>query len=220
MNYLAKFKKEDFVKMSWKDYGKILENLWEKVEKYVKENNIKIDAVMPILRGGMFPGGYLAYKLGLLRILPVQYKYFFVDGKIELRKILGLPSKDGLHLPANPVFLLVEGNHCYGVTGANAAKDLKADFPGCKIIYAADTMDYSYQKNEFADHIFYGKLTNETRDLTAEECKKLGVDNITNVFPWEDIEEEWTTVEGKQFEYGDLERAMKNSETKTIIKNE
>lgn len=57
--------------MSWGDYGKILENLGQKVEKYVKENNIKIDAVVPILRGGMFPGGYLTYKLGLLRVLPV-----------------------------------------------------------------------------------------------------------------------------------------------------
>lgn len=108
--------------MSWEDYGKILENLGQKVEKYVKENNIKIDAVVPILRGGMFPGGYLTYKLGLLRVLTVQYKYFFVDGKIELRKILGLP-KDGLSLPAKPTFLLVEGNHCYGVTGANIERN-------------------------------------------------------------------------------------------------
>jgi hypothetical protein len=192
--------------------------LGEKVQKYVKENNIKIDAVVPILRGGMFPGGYLTYKLGLLRVLPVQYKYFFINGKIELKKILGLP-KEGLNLPAKPIFLLVEGNHCYGVTGANAAKDLKAEFPDCKIIYASDTMDYSYQKNEFADEIFYGKLTNETREVSAEDCKKFGIENISNMFPWEDIKEEWTTVEGKQFEYGDLDKAIENSETKAIIKN-
>ncbi len=219
MSYLAKFKKEDFVKMSWEDYGKILESLGQKVGKYVKENNIKIDAVVPVLRGGMFPGGYLTYKLGLLRVLPVQYKYFFVDGKIELKKILGLP-KDGLSLPAKPIFLLVEGNHCYGVTGKSAAKDLKADFPDCKIIYAADTMDYSYQKNEFADAIFYGKLTNETREVAPEECGKLGLENISNMFPWEDIKEEWTTVQGKQFGYEDLIKAMENSETKAVIKNQ
>lgn len=219
MSYLAKFKKEDFKKMSWEDYGKILENLGQKVEKYVKENNIKIDAVVPILRGGMFPGGYLTYRLGLLRMMPVQYKYFFVDGKIELKKILGIP-KEGSNLPAKPTFLLVEGNHCYGITGLNAAKDLKADFPGCTIIYAADTMDYSYQKNEAADRIFYGKLTNETRDLNAEQCEKLGIENISNMFPWEDIKEEWTTVEGKQFEYGDLGKAIEGSETKVVIKNE
>lgn len=219
MSYLAKFKKEDFVKMNWEDYGKILENLGQKVSKYVKENNIKIDAVVPILRGGMFPGGYLAYKLGLLRILPVQYKYFFIDGKIELRKILGLPN-DGLNLPANPTFLLVECNHCFGVTGTNAAKDLKVEFPGSKIIYAADTMDYAYLKNEYADQIFYGKLTNETKALTAEECKEKEIENISNVFPWENIEEEWTTVQGKQFEYGDLGKAMENSKTKAVIENE
>ncbi len=219
MSYLAKFKKEDFIKMSWEDYGKILEALGQKVEQYIKENNIKIDAVVPILRGGMFPGGYLTYKLGLLRVLPVQYKYFFVDGKIELKKILGISKKES-NLPAKPIFLLVEGNHCYGVTGENAAKDLKADFPDCKIIYATDTMDYSYQKNEYADVIFYGKLTNETRDLSLEKCKELGMENVSNIFPWEDIKEEWTTVEGKQFEYEDLEKTMENSKTKVVIKNE
>ncbi len=219
MSYLAKFKKEDFVKMSWEDYGKILDNLGQKVEKYIKENNIKINAVVPILRAGAFPGTYLAYKLGLLRILPLQYKYFIVDKNFELRRILALP-KNNLGLPKNPVFLLVEGNHCYGVTGLNAAKDLKADFPGCKIIYAADTMDYAYQKNEYADQIFYGELTNETRALSGKDCQRKGIENITNVFPWENVEEEWTTVQGKQFEYGDLEEAMENSETKVIIKNE
>lgn len=219
MSYLAKYKKEDFKKMSWEEYGKILENLYEKVGKYVKENNIKIDAVAPIFRAGAFPGAYLAYKLNLLRILPVQYKYFFTDKKIELRKILAL-SKSGLGLPKNPVFLLVEGNHCFGVTGTNAAKDLKAEFPDCEIIYAVDTMDYSYQKNEFADVIFYGKLTNETRVLSAEECERLGIENISNMFPWEDIEEEWTTVEGKQFKYEDLGKVMENSEIKAVIENE
>jgi len=219
MTYLAQYKKEDFKRISWKDYGKILENLGQKVEKYVKENNIKIDAVVPILRGAMFSGGYLAYKLGLLRILPVQYKYFFVDGKIELRKILGI-TKEGLNLPAKPTFLLVECNHCFGLTGSTAAKDLKDEFPGCKIIYASDTMDYAYLKNEYADAIFYGRLTNETKALTAEQCKGKGIENVSNVFPWEDIEEEWTTVQGKQFGYKDLDKAMENSETKVIIRNE
>lgn len=218
MSYLAQYKKEDFKKMSWEDYGKILENLGEKVEDYVKQNNIKIDVVVPILRGGAFPGAFLAYKLGLLRIVPVQYKYFFTDGKIELRKILGFP-KESLVLPVKPVFLLVEGNHCFGLTGTTAAKDLKTEFPDSKIIYAADTMDYGYKKNDFADAIFYGKLTNETRVLTPEQCGEKGIENISNIFPWEDIEEEWTTVQGKQFEYGDLEKAKQGSQIKEIVKN-
>lgn len=218
MTYLAEYKKEDFKKTSWEDYGKILENLGQKVEKYIKENNIKIDAVVPILRGGAFPGGYLAYKLNLLRVLPVQYKYFFIDRKIELRKILGL-TKIEANMPENPIFLLVECNHCFGLTGTTAAKDLKTDFPGCRIIYAADTMDYAYMKNEHAEVIFYGKLTNETKALTPEECAEKGIENVSNVFPWENIEEEWTTVQGKQFEYKDLNSALGDSEAKAVVKN-
>lgn len=71
MSYLAKYKKSDFKKISWKEYGKTLEILFNKVNRYIKKNNIKIDAVVPVFRGGSFPGTYLAFRLNLLRILPV-----------------------------------------------------------------------------------------------------------------------------------------------------
>ncbi|PKM92036.1 MAG: hypothetical protein CVU81_02655, partial [Euryarchaeota archaeon HGW-Euryarchaeota-1] len=151
-------KKEDFKRISWNEYGDILEKLYIKVAEYVKKKNIKIDAVVPILRGGAFPGTYLAYKLNLLRILPVQYKYFFKNKKIELKCILDLPKVD---LPKKPIFLLVEQNHCFGITASTAAKDLKNKFPYCRIIYAADTMDYSYAKNKYVDAIFFGVYTND-----------------------------------------------------------
>jgi len=217
MSYLAKYKKEDFKRVSWEDYGKTVDELYNKVSKYVKEKNIKIDAVVPILRGGIFPGGYLAFRLNLLRILPVQYKYFFEDNKIKLKRILSLPKVD---LPENPTFLVAEQNHCFGLTASTAAKDLKKQFPNCKIIYAADHMDYSYQKVEGTEVIFFGKLTNETRDLNEEQCKERGLSPFSYLFPWESIEEEWTTVEGKQFKYEDVEEVSKASETKEVIENE
>lgn len=218
MSYLAKYKKEDFIKMSWDDYGKILEKLYKKVSKYLKENNIKIDAVVPILRGGAFPGTYLTFKLNLLRILPVQYKYFFIGKKIELRKILDFP-RTNLNLPKKPIFLLVENNHCFGLTNSSAAKDLKKKFPNCRIISAVDHMDYSYQKVECAEKIFYGRLTNETRVLTKKECKEKRIENISYLFPWEKLDEEWITVKGKQFKYGDLKSALKSSKLKIEIDN-
>ncbi len=213
MSYLAKYKKSDFEKLSWENYGKILEKLFEKVSKYIKENNIEIDAVVPILRGGAFPGTFLAFKFHLLRILPVQYKYFFEAHETEgfggaenakafscrkdlvLKKLFGL-SKSDFKEKENPVFLLVENNHCFGLTAETAAKDLKAEFPNCRIIYAADTMDYSYQKNKYAEAIFYGKLNNETKKLSDEE---------------------WTTVQGKQFKYADVEEVSAASENKAKI---
>lgn len=215
MSYLAKYKKSDFEKLSWEKYGKILEKLFEKVGKYVKENKIEIDAVVPILRGGAFPGTFLAAKLHLLRILPVQYKYFFEGRKIILKKLFGF-SKSDLG-KSRPVFLLVENNHCFGLTAQTAAEGLKEQFPGCRIIYAADTMDYSYQKNEHAEAIFYGELTNDTKTLSEEDAKQKGISGKMHLYPWENIEEEWTTVQGKQFAYKDAERASASSESKARV---
>jgi hypoxanthine phosphoribosyltransferase len=198
---LAKYYKSDFKQLSWNEYGKILEDLYEKVSSYVKERKIKIDAVVTILRGGAFPGGFLAHRLHLLRILPIQYKYFFVKGKIKLKKLLDVPKTN---LPKKPTFLLVENNHCFGLTATTAAKYLKQKFPGCKIIYAADTMDYSFAKNEFADVLFYGRYTNDTKKLPKGKAKKLGIDTKMWLYPWENLKEEWTTVQGKQFKYKDL----------------
>lgn len=205
--------------MSWEDYGVVLENLYKKVQRYIQTENIRIDAVVPVLRGGAFPGAYLTFKLHLLRILSVQYKYFFVGKKIQLRKVLDFP-KIGLHLPRKPNFLLVENNHCFGLTAFTAAKDLRQNFPDCKIIYAADHIDYSYQKNDYADAIFYGRLTNETRVLAQKECKAKKVENISYLFPWEDLDEEWITVKGKQFQYQDLKSAFIGSRMKAEVDNE
>ena len=83
MTYEGKLKR-----LSWDEYfNKELKILGDKVEKYIKENNVKIDSVVPLLRGGNIPATYLAYRLKILKITPVQYKYFFEGDKAELRQI-------------------------------------------------------------------------------------------------------------------------------------
>lgn len=59
-----------------------------KVVEYTQAKNITIDIVVPLLRGGNIPATYLTYALKVLAIRPVQYKYFFLPGKCELRRIL------------------------------------------------------------------------------------------------------------------------------------
>jgi hypoxanthine phosphoribosyltransferase len=201
---LPKYYKSDFKKLSWEKYFKVLDEVLMKLKKYLKENKIKIHAVVPILRGGNFPGTYFAYQLHILRILPVQYKYFFNKGKIELKRMFDLPMPEP-QLPEKPNFLLVENNQCYGTTAESAAKYLREKFPDCKVIHVADYADYSYQKFDVFDVSFYGQLTNDTRTLTKEKCKKLGVESFSNLFPWENIDEEWKTVHAKQFKYSDID---------------
>ncbi len=202
---LSQYKKEDFKRMTWEEYGKILETLHGKVRKYLDENNVRIDAVVPILRGGSFPGTYLAYRLNLLRIIPVQYKYFFKDGdlsKIKLKRLLDFP-KD-VNLPKNPTFLLAEQNMCFGTTAVEAAKHLKKMHPDCRIILAADSIDYSYRNFDVFEAIFWGTFSNDTKELSKEQAKKLGIDTSLRLFPWESLEEEYTTVQAKQFKFKDL----------------
>lgn len=213
---LGHYKKSDFKQMTWQEYNSILIKLTKDVSAYLKSKKINIDAVVPILRGASFPGAYLAYKLNLLTILPVQYKYFFNGKKVELRRMLFL--KKNAVKTSSPTFLLVENNHCFGLTAMTAAKDLKKVFPKCKIIYAVDTMDYAYRKRVPAQATFYGIYTNETRALTDKQCRKFGVKNGSNVFPWESLTEEWTTVSGKQYKYGDVEEAIDNSKIRKVIK--
>ena len=204
MTYLkAIYKKSDFKKLSWGDYAKTLDTLFKKIEHFVKLKKVRIDAIVPILRGGGIPATYLAYKLGILRIIPIQYHYRFLKRSVELRQLLEISPT--IKLEDSPTILIVEGNHCFGLTGQAAIDDVRVRFPGAKILYAADHMDYSYQEVKNADAVFFGKLTNETRALSSEESEKAGIENpLSYLFPWENLEEEYITTQSKQFQYKDV----------------
>lgn len=210
--------KESLKRNSWEEFGKGCEKIYKKIFDYTQENNVKIDAIVPILRGAMTLGSFLAYKLKILRILPVQYKYFFVgENKAELRQILFTPTKENLKIE-NPTFLLVEGDQCFGNTVLTAIKDLKKEFPGCKILHCADCVDYKYKDVvKDAESCFYGRYTNHCEELSKEECDKAGIPYESTIAPWENEEEEKATIEGKQFIYDDLEEVKENSKKKMEI---
>ncbi|MDO9399428.1 MAG: phosphoribosyltransferase [bacterium] len=213
-----KYTKNDFEKRSWEEYAKIMEKILKDVQKYITKNKIKIDAVVPILRGGNILGTFLAYRLHLLRILPVQYKYFFIGkNEAELRQILFTIKKD--MFKDNPTFLLVEGDQCFGNTVITAVKDIKKIFPKAKILHVADCLDYSYRNSvkDYVEKIFYGEYTNHCEELSAEKCKELGIGKAS-MAPWENYEEEIATVSGKQFQYGDGKIVEKQSIKKQEFK--
>lgn len=167
------------------------------------------------MRGGAFPGTYLAYRLHILAMLPIQYKYAFENGKAILKRLTDYPPHN-FTLSAQPIFLLVEGNHCFGNTAQVAINDLLKKYPGCKIIYAVDHEDASAQTLKGVEANFWGKLTDETRAISEVDAKKLGVEKgVSYLLPWEDLDEEWTTVQGKQFAY---QSAKEKGEVKMELK--
>lgn len=208
---LKKYEKSTYYVQNWSDYNEELKKLTNKIVAYVTEKKVNIDAVIPILRGGNIPSTFLAYTLNILTILPVQYKYFFVNEKCELRRIQEINKK--FIFKKNPVFLLIEGNHCYGNQAKYAAADLKVAFPKCHIIYGASNMDYNYQNVvKDAEVSFYGNLTNCCKELSDEECKRLGIKYKKELlFPWEKIDEEWEIIEMKQHRYMNLKEIINNS---------
>ncbi|MFA7253391.1 MAG: hypothetical protein WC107_02465 [Patescibacteria group bacterium] len=208
-----KYKKEDFELISWSEYQKILDKLYGKIDNYLEQTNTKIDAIVPMLRGGGVPGLILAFKLRLLNIFPVQYKYLIYNEKTETKGIL-TPSMIDYPMPDSPTFLLVENNHCTGSTFQIAAIDLRKKFPNCKIIYAAARMDYSHQQLEFAEASFYGELSNESRKLSESESSGLSINNRLAIYPWESLEEEWFAVQEKTFDYQNISKIFNDFESK------
>lgn len=208
---LKRYKKENYTVQSWDEYSIELDKLTDKIVAYVKESSLSVDAVVPLLRGGNIPATYLAYTLDVLVILPVQYKYFFLEDKCELRRLQSINKE--LVFKKDPVFLLVEGNHCYGNQAKYAAADLKAAYPECRIVYGASNMDYNYQEVvKEAEVSFYGNLTNCCKELSDEECKRLNLEYEKELlFPWEKIEEEWEIIEMKQRKYFNLKEIIDHS---------
>ncbi|MBR9707678.1 MAG: hypothetical protein GOV15_04545, partial [Candidatus Diapherotrites archaeon] len=132
------YAKEEFVKMSWDEYEKLVDQLYEKITIYFKENNLKLSAIAPILREGGFAGLTLAYKFNTYKVIPIQYKYLLIGGgeMPPLKEISEIPI---IHyeLPENPVILIVDNMPFTGSSAKNVARKYKERFPGCKLIYAS-----------------------------------------------------------------------------------
>lgn len=206
---IEEYSEDEFKQLTWEQYGKILDNLYNQISNYAKKNAIKFDAIVPILRGGMIAATYLAGKFKILRIIPVQYKYFIKDKQVYLKKLLPL-SKD-TKLKKNPNILIVENCYCFGTTTKIAIEDVKKHFPTAKTYVAADRMDYTFQKVEGTEKVFYGELNNDTKKLSEKEYKRLGVDPTQYYYPWETLDEEIAACQLKQYSYSDLKDSEKNS---------
>lgn len=190
----------DFRKISWDEYGKNLHTLYANIQEYCLKNNTNIDAIVPILRGGNFPGTYLAYACHLLTILPVQYKYLSVGGAFILQKLL-FEEHMFKRLKDTAVILVVENNHVTGSTARMAIADIKQLLPQATMLYAATCMDYAHQTMEGAQKIFYSTVTNETRSLSPEQAKEKNVQHEFSLFPWENLNEELAMVNEEEFIY-------------------
>ncbi len=197
-------KESDFTKMSWDEFGKRMDDLYEKVKDYLIKNNLKLSAIVPILREGGFPGIYFSFKFNTIKVIPIQFKYFLKKGVDPFEQtptqITELPK---LHyeLPEEPVILLVDVLPGGGKTARAAGRAFRKKFPKCKLVYASMFKDCSFKKPDFFEAVIEGVLTDETGKLSPEEQKKLGVEKTLWLLPWQRFKEEAAALEGEEYQY-------------------
>lgn len=186
-----KYTEKDLDLISWKRIDEFIDKIYSDVKNYITENNLKIKYIAPILRGGGVPAVKLSHMFNIIDMLPIQLKHNSETHDIDLK--VGLDYKKNTQVAEDECILLVEGNHVTGTTSNIAVKLLREKFgENVKIIYVSLTRDYSYRNS--VDNVCYttwGLITNETKQISEEECKKLGINyNLVSVYPWENIKEE------------------------------
>lgn len=180
------YKKEDINNMSWEEFDILINKLISDVDLYFKGFNQKIDLITPLHRTGGIIAGIISIKLGVIPLLPVQFKHSTegVDQISTLPELL-------IDLPENPNILFCEGNTSAGSVSKKAVKLIKEKYPKSKIYLATVAKVYGGPEEiEGIEKIFYGTLTNENSKATKEETAKMQIREGITIFPWEKVEDE------------------------------
>lgn len=180
------YTKEDINNMSWEEFDLLMNVLVKKVDSYFKETNQKIDLITPLHRTGGIIAGIMSIKLGVIPLLPVQFKHSIE----KINQISTLPELL-IDLPENPNILFCEGNTSAGSVSKKAVELIKEKYPSSKIYLATVSKVYGGPEEiEGIEKIFYGVLTNENNKATDEEIVRLKIRKGITIFPWEKVEDE------------------------------
>lgn len=180
----------DTNRMSWEEFGIIMDSLLKTIQYYFKENRIRINAIVPILRNGAIPGTIIANKLGIITHLPVQVKYDYgVNKPVQL-----LPFYKPLTttLGESPTILVTESNTFSGESAMRSADIIKAVYPKATLYYATVTRVYRDQEIQLPMYkkSFYGIMTNENFEADNKKANELKLRPKITIFPWETEEKE------------------------------
>lgn len=180
------YKKEDINDMSWGEFDVLINKLIGEVDLYFKQTNQKIDLITPLHRTGGIVAGIMSIKLGVIPLLPVQFKH----SSEKIDQISALPELL-IDLPESPSILFCEGNTSAGSVSKRAVKLVKEKYHKSKIYLATIAKVYGGPEEiEGIEKIFYGTLTNENSVATEEEIARLKMRKGITIFPWEKAEDE------------------------------
>lgn len=174
-------------KMEDSEFISYIDKLSNNLNYYLKNNNIKIDYVCPILRGGSIPAVYIANRLNIIKFFPIQVKH--VKYKSGEEKIEMLLNSCDLDIVKNkkPVFLLVDEKHYSGTSAKLCIDAIKEKYKDAIILYICVARKYG--SLSFGTSVVYedcGCYFKDSNDFN-EDVKDL---DIEPVFPWEILEQE------------------------------
>lgn len=181
--------KSDLRRVSYEEYGLIMNRLTAAIQAA----KVRYDVIVPILRGGAVTATHLAYKLSIANMLPVQYKYL-ADSDVRLMQKFPFPDLQ-YDLPPQPNILVVDTNTVKGTVATIVISDVKQSYPDAAVDFATVCLDQSHVDVPLARNMYYERLTNERRLLTAQAAAAAHISQQILVFPWENLQEQWHEIQ-------------------------
>lgn len=176
--------------MSWAEFDELIGVLIKKINSHF--GNKKPDVIAQLHRTGGIVGSVLAIKMGIVPLLPLQFKYSYNPTKIT--QITSVPDIL-VDVPEDMNVILAEGNTGTGSIAKEAAKAIKAKYPKAKVYLATLCKVYGgFEKLDGIEDVFYGTLTDEKFVATDEEKKKLSIRPKITIFPWENKKDELNDI--------------------------
>lgn len=181
----------DYKNVSHEEFLQYIEKLCKNLEKFIKENELKIDYVCPILRSGAMPAVYISNRLNIVKFLPMQVKHIsYKNGDDKIEMIFN-PFNSVQITKQEPVFLVVEALQSSGTSAKICINEIKNRYKNAKILYVCLTKQYGSQ--DFKDMTIYEDTAiffKGENKFSAEKCKELNVENFHPLFTWENLEVE------------------------------
>lgn len=167
-----KIQYEDEIKeMTHDEFKNYCLKVSKEIDEYCKDNNLRIDYVVPILRSGAVPAVYIANELNLIKFAPIQVK------KIKQNEIYDhiilLNSLKDLDKDKELTLLVVEGTYSSGDTVNTALDEIRKTLPKAKILFSTICIRGEENMPKDIEKGFYGF------DLPREKLF---------TYPWENVE--------------------------------
>lgn len=184
---MEKYTEKDINPMSWQEFENLTDTLVTKLSNYFDASN-PVHVISQLHRSGGIVGSIVAIKMGIVPLLPVQFKYFYNPTVIQ--QITSIPDIL-VSVPTDLNIVLAEGNTSSGSIAKHAANAIKEKYPNAKIYLATLTKVYGeVEELENIEKIFYGTMTNENFNASPEEVAKLKLRKGITIFPWENVRNE------------------------------